>query len=98
MKVIEVQFDGHVKMPHCKRGTNVIRVGNDNKIGSSVLVDEITEDAGGIVATITVDKDEQRTTFTKRYPWTSITEVLYEPSVVPIKSDSSHSQKDAKKP
>ncbi len=99
MKVIEVQFDGHVRMPDSQRATNVLRVDSDNKLGASIIVDDLVEDTGGVLATKTVEKDGKLITYRKRYPWASVTEVVYEPEVAelkPSKSDSSQSQ--VKKP
>lgn len=95
MKVIEVQFDGHVRVPGSMRGTNVLRTEGDAKLGGSVLVDSLTEGDRGITAVKTIEKDDKRITYRKLYPWVSITEVLYESDVVdvkPVKSDSSQSQ------
>jgi hypothetical protein len=82
MKVIEVQFDGHVKVPDAQRGTNVLRVTGDVAIGGSVLVDLIEEKTNGVLVTKKVDKDGKYITFRKLYSWNRVNEVLYEPEVV----------------
>ncbi len=81
MKIIEVQFDGHVKLPNNGRVTNVLRTTRENELGSPVLVDSLTEEMNGILAVKTVENSDGKgkTVFRKLYPWMSISEVIYEP-------------------
>jgi hypothetical protein len=84
MKIIEVQFDGHVKVPHAMRGTNVIRVNNDVHVGESVLVDSIEEKPNGVFVVKRVEKDGNAVTYRKLYAWHCVNEVKYEPEVVKL--------------
>ena len=80
MKIVEVQFDGHVKLPNNGRVTNVLRTNRENELGSPVLVDSLTEEINGILAVKTVENtDKTKTVYRKMYPWMSISEVIYEP-------------------
>lgn len=82
MKVIEVQFDGHVKVPHAQRGTNVLKTTADVSIGGSVLVDTIEEKDNGIFVTKRLEKEPGRwVTYRKLYAWHCVNEVVYEPDV-----------------
>ena len=79
MKIIEVQFDGHVKIPGGQRLTNVLRVKGETSLGPDVIVEALTEDEVGVFATKVIEKDGMRVRYRKRFPWVSITEVAYEP-------------------
>ena len=84
MKIIEVQFDGHVKLPNNGRVTNLLRTTKDNELGSPVLVDSLTEEMNGILAVKTVDNPDGKgkIVYRKLYPWMSVSEVIYEPEKV----------------
>lgn len=84
MKVIEVQFDGHVRMPGSQRGTNVLRLRGDNQLGPSVIVDSLVEDEIGVTASLIKEKDGMQVRYVKRYPWVAVTEVAYEPEPVAL--------------
>ncbi len=86
MKIIEVQFDGHVRVPGNQRATNVLRTVTDNHIGTNVLVDSLEEDDRGVIATKTVENDGKLVKHRKRYAWACVQEVVYDPIVTPIKA------------